>query len=74
MHLGGDEVIQSCFNEAPGIQDFLKQHNLKNYSELIVYHINKVRSKLSEINDKKSAIYWSDEATFAYTYKPNDIL
>jgi hexosaminidase len=74
IHLGGDEIDQSCFDENPGIQQYMNKMNIANYSELIVSHISKVRGMLSRVNSKKRAIYWSDPSTFYQKYSPGDIL
>ena len=52
----------------------MKDKGLETYTDLIVHHMVKVREMLNKINEEKTAIYWSDEATFDYTYRKNDIL
>lgn len=64
MHLGGDEVLQSCFNENPDIQDYMKDNNLKTYDDLVVYHMARTRYLLLNMNPKKVGLYWSNEDTF----------
>ena len=43
VHLGGDEVLQSCFNENPDIKQFMIDKNLSTYDDLVVYHMNVTR-------------------------------
>lgn len=43
IHLGGDEVDESCFDENPNIQIFMRYHQVSNYSALVVMHITKAR-------------------------------
>lgn len=43
IHLGGDEVIQSCFNENPALKVFMTKYNISNYNELIIFHMTKAR-------------------------------
>jgi hexosaminidase len=73
IHLGGDEVDLDCYNTT-GIHDFMKKHNIANYSELVVSHIARARAMLSKINSKKRALYWSNPDTFYQRYKEHDIL
>jgi hexosaminidase len=74
LHLGGDEIDQTCFDENPGIQQYMTKMGISNYSELIVSHIAKVRSMLSRVNRNKKAIYWSDPSTYYQKYRDGDIL
>lgn len=64
IHLGGDEVFTSCFNENPNIQTFMQQHQLKTFNDLINYHLTKSREILTGINANKQALYWSNDDTF----------
>lgn len=74
VHLGGDEVIQSCFNENQDIHQFMIDKNLSNYDDLVVYHMNVTRQLLETVNNDKTALYWSNEDTFYQKYKDGDIL
>jgi len=75
IHLGGDEVLQSCFNENPDLKaKFMKDLNLNTYNELVVYHMNKTRDLLTKVNKSKRALYWSNEDTFYQKYQEGDIL
>lgn len=74
VHLGGDEVLQSCFNENPNLQQFMKDNNLKDYDELVVFHMVKARYLLYNINREKRALYWSNEDTFYQQYRDGDVL
>ena len=49
-------------------------HNLTDYDDLIVYHMNKTRDLLRTVNKDKVALYWSNEDTFYQKYQPGDVL
>jgi hexosaminidase len=74
IHLGGDEVLQSCFNENPLLKDFMAEHNLISYDDLIVFHMQKTRVMLENTDANKKALYWSNEDTFYQKYKAGDVL
>ncbi|TNV80821.1 hypothetical protein FGO68_gene13254 [Halteria grandinella] len=74
VHLGGDEVLQSCFNENPNLAKFMEDNNITDYDQLIVWHMAKARYTLQNINRDKKALYWSNEDTFYQEYKDGDIL
>jgi len=69
VHLGGDEVLSSCFNENPSIQDFMIYAGVSTYDDLVTYFIGQIRDRLTSINPNKQAIYWSNEDTFDLRYK-----
>lgn len=50
VHLGGDEVDTTCYDENPYIQTFMAKHNITSYDELVVLHMTKVREQLTAIN------------------------
>lgn len=64
VHLGGDEVLQSCFNENPNLPKFMEDNNITDYDQLIAWHMAKARYLLQNINRDKKALYWSNEDTF----------
>jgi hexosaminidase len=74
VHLGGDEVFTSCFNENPNIINFMNDNGISTYSDLISWHISKTRDVLSSVNSDKTAVYWSNEDTFYMNYKAGDVL
>lgn len=75
IHLGGDEVMTSCFNENPDLKaKFMKDLNLTTYDELVVYHMNKTRELLTKVNKNKRALYWSNTDTFYQKYQEGDVL
>ena len=76
IHLGGDEVIGDCYAENPNIDQFMKDNNITagNYDGLVVYHQNKTRALLRELNKDKVGVYWSNEATYYQTYQDNDVI
>ena len=68
IHLGGDEVDTTCFDENPGIKEFMKKHNLSTYDDLVVSHMARVRQMVSSLKPRGKAIYWSDPGTFYQKY------
>ena len=74
IHLGGDEVIQSCFDENPALQQFMTDHDLADYDALIVYHMQQARGNLTAVNSDKVALYWSNPDTFYQQYNAGDIV
>lgn len=52
----------------------MKHNKIASYDDLILWHLQKSRNILSSINPNKQAIYWSNEDTFGYRYKDNDII
>jgi hexosaminidase len=74
VHLGGDEVFTSCFNENPDIINYMNENGIKDYSGLLIFYFAKVRDMLTGINSQKKAIYWSNEDTFYMRYQAGDIL
>ena len=74
IHLGGDEVFTSCYNENPKILDYMKQNNISDYQELVSFHIARVRDMLKKTNSTKTAVYWTNHDTFYEKYAETDIL
>ena len=74
IHLGGDEVFTSCYNENPKILDYMKQNNISDYQELVSFHIARVRDMLKKTNSTKTAVYWTNHDTFYQKYSETDIL
>ena len=71
IHLGGDEVDRSCFDENPNLKTWMTQHGIATYDDLVNMHLAKARSLLPE---GKRAIYWSDEGSFYQKYRDGDVL
>jgi len=71
VHLGGDEVDTSCFDENPYIQTFMRQRHLTTYDQLVNLHMATVRAQLGS---GKRALYWSNADTFYQRYQPGDAL
>ncbi|CAD8062286.1 unnamed protein product [Paramecium sonneborni] len=59
VHFGGDEAIQSCYNQRPSIKEFMNQHGIADYIELQTYYRQKQKSIWkNEIKSKKRIAYW----------------
>lgn len=71
VHLGGDEVGFSCWENDVNIRAFMDANNIPNGIKLQQYYKTRQRDILSQINPEKSAIYWVNDANFDYL--PNDI-
>eukprot|EP00826_Nyctotherus_ovalis_P017841 TRINITY_DN15276_c0_g1_i6.p1 TRINITY_DN15276_c0_g1~~TRINITY_DN15276_c0_g1_i6.p1 ORF type:complete len:534 (-),score=73.92 TRINITY_DN15276_c0_g1_i6:125-1726(-) len=74
VHLGGDEVVYSCWKERKSIDDFMKRHKLANHTQLMNFFINKARGVLRKVDSRKKAIYWSNKRTENVRYADDDIL
>jgi hexosaminidase len=74
VHLGGDEVFTSCFDENPNIKTFMNKNHIGEYSDLITYYLGRARGILEGVNPSKQAMYWSNEDTMYMQYKTSDIL
>lgn len=51
IHLGGDEVRDSCFVYSPTIEQFKIDHNFTTNSEIIAWHMNETRNIIREVNN-----------------------
>ncbi len=74
IHLGGDEVMFSCWRARKSIEEFMQKHNIPDYQHLMNYFIDKVRGILRGLDSKKKTIYWSNPDTFDIKYNAGDIL
>ena len=74
LHLGGDEVLTSCYNENPNIKTFMNQHGLTTLQSIFEYHLKEARKVLTEVNPNKKALYWMHPDNFDMSYTPGDIL
>jgi N-acetyl-beta-hexosaminidase len=74
VHFGGDEVITSCFNESPTIQQYMVENNLTDYDSVVSFHMNNTRNMLRNVNSQKVGVYWSNEDTYYQKYQDGDIL
>lgn len=74
IHLGGDEVDQTCFDQNPNIELFKRLNHLASNHDLVNFHIKKARTLLTEISPDKKAMYWSNEDTFYQRYLDDDVL
>eukprot|EP00829_Urostomides_striatus_P014287 TRINITY_DN4168_c0_g1_i2.p2 TRINITY_DN4168_c0_g1~~TRINITY_DN4168_c0_g1_i2.p2 ORF type:complete len:209 (-),score=34.43 TRINITY_DN4168_c0_g1_i2:91-717(-) len=52
----------------------MKKNNIENYNDLQSYYIGRLRGMISQIDESRRAVYWSDESTFKLKYKSDDIL
>eukprot|EP01022_Parablepharisma_sp_SALTPOND_P008179 TRINITY_DN135332_c0_g1_i1.p1 TRINITY_DN135332_c0_g1~~TRINITY_DN135332_c0_g1_i1.p1 ORF type:complete len:554 (+),score=36.06 TRINITY_DN135332_c0_g1_i1:99-1760(+) len=74
IHLGGDEVMFSCWRGRKSIEEFMKRHNIPDYQHLMGYFINKVRGIVRSLDATKKTVYWSNPATFDIKYNDGDVL
>eukprot|EP00347_Sterkiella_histriomuscorum_P013570 403364209 len=74
LMLGGDEVLTSCYNENPKLQDFMTKNNIKDLQGVFQYHLEKSRGILKTVNSNKVALYWSNEDTLYLKHNPDDVL
>lgn len=74
VHLGGDEVAEECWDERPAIKEFMRKNNIPDYLALQTYYIKRVRDMFTQLDNKKKAVYWSNEDTFKVKYKEEDVL
>ncbi|KAL4444539.1 hypothetical protein ABPG74_016832 [Tetrahymena malaccensis] len=58
VHMGGDEVFGSCWDQRPSIKQFMAKNNISDYNQLQVYYRN--RQKKS-IQANRTKIYWANE-------------
>jgi len=52
----------------------MMDHGIASYQALITWYLNKTRGILTNVNSNKTALYWSNEATFYMRYKAGDVL
>lgn len=74
IHLGGDEVMYSCWRARQSIMDFKKRQGFVHDYELMTYFIKRSREVLKKITTKKKTIYWFNNETPGLRYPPGDIL
>ena len=69
VHLGGDEVSYSCWENKPWIKTFMNEHNISTGLGLQNYYKNREKTLL---NKEKSAIFWVKDSNF--DYEANDVM
>eukprot|EP00826_Nyctotherus_ovalis_P016978 TRINITY_DN1495_c0_g1_i3.p1 TRINITY_DN1495_c0_g1~~TRINITY_DN1495_c0_g1_i3.p1 ORF type:complete len:582 (-),score=71.05 TRINITY_DN1495_c0_g1_i3:46-1638(-) len=74
VHLGGDDVKTECWDKIPDIKQFMKEHNLSNYEELITYHFNREHEILKDLNASKKVVRWLSDRKSEVKYSPEAIL
>lgn len=76
IHLGGDEVMYSCWRARQSIMDFMKKQGFTRVQQLLDYFIGRTRNILKELNSKKKVVYWSNRDTMnaKIKYAPGDVL
>jgi hexosaminidase len=58
VHLGGDEVISSCWDKRPSIKQWMSENGIANYVELQSYY--RTRQK-EDLRAGRSPVFWSNE-------------
>lgn len=70
IHLGGDEVFASCWDQVPAIKTFMKAHNIGSYGELVMYWRKEIRKAFA---DNRKVGFWKNTADNVTT-GPEDVL
>ncbi|KAL0211981.1 hypothetical protein RCL1_005607 [Eukaryota sp. TZLM3-RCL] len=71
VHLGGDEVVQSCWKEDPKVAKWMKSKGYTTGNEIYTYFFNRTLPVISKLN--KRAVVWH-EAVFNNKVLPRDTL
>ncbi|MCC8145739.1 MAG: beta-N-acetylhexosaminidase [Bacteroidales bacterium] len=58
IHFGGDEVVHRLWESEPHVQAFMKEHKMKDVTDLQSYFVNRVAEII--INKGKKPMGWSD--------------
>jgi hexosaminidase len=61
IHLGGDEVVYSCWKEDASITSFMSKNNIKSYNDMMGYFVAKADNIALEL--KASPIHWEEVFT-----------
>jgi hexosaminidase len=73
LHLGGDEVIQSCWANDEGIQEFMKEKGLPDIKALFKYFNFQVSDLASNITQQNLG-HWMYEGEFYVEYNEGDYI
>lgn len=74
VHLGGDEVMEACWDERPEIRKFMKKNGLTDFYDLMSYYIKRVKGVLAGVNSKKTPVYWANEEQFKIRHEAGEVL
>lgn len=72
VHLGGDEVDFKCWENNPGIQDFMEQLNITKIEKLEEHYMTKLVDIVSALN--KSYVVWQEVLDNNVTLKQDTII
>jgi len=70
IHLGGDEVFASCWDQVPAIKTFMTAHHINGYGELVMYWRKEIRKAFA---DGRNVAFWKNTGDNVTT-GPDDIL
>jgi hexosaminidase len=74
VHLGGDEVQESCWDERPSIKEYMKQHNIPDYKALMSHYIERERKVVQEVSPSKKLVQWICENESKIKYGEDEVL
>lgn len=74
VHLGGDEVLEECWDSKKSIKKFMDDNGIKDYKELLGYYIERLRKVVKDINPSKKTIQWITPHESKVKYGEDQIL
>lgn len=72
LHLGGDEVQQSCWDQRPAIKQFMEQHGLPDYNALELYYRRRQKQVLRALTNR-TLLYWANSLKELDWYQEDDV-
>ncbi|XP_067143926.1 beta-hexosaminidase subunit beta-like isoform X2 [Centruroides vittatus] len=72
IHLGMDEVYYACWKSNPEIKKFMEEHNMKDYSDLETYYVNRTLHNVKDIGYKY--MIWQDPIDNGVVAEPDTIV
>jgi len=72
LHLGGDEVVEACWNESTEIHDFMKKENMTDLGEVFTYFETRVHAIARKLN--RTVQSWDEVFVNARSALPDDAI